>query len=63
MDPLSMERAMIKNMIGKTGKSLEEWIAIVEKQNFSKHKEQVTFLKEKHSLGHFYAHLIVRKSK
>ena len=38
MDPLSMERAMIKNMIGKTGKSLEEWIAIVKKQNFSKKK-------------------------
>ena len=63
MDPLSMEKAMVKNMIDKTGKSIEEWIAIVKEQDFSKHGEQVKFLKEKHSLGHFYAHLIARKSK
>ena len=29
MDPLSMEKAMIKNMIDKTGKSIDEWIEIV----------------------------------
>ena len=63
MDPLSMEKAIIKNMIDKTGKSIEEWIAIVREQDLSKHREQVNFLKEEHSLGHFYAHLIVRKSK
>ena len=44
MDPLSMERAMIKNMIGKTGKSLEEWITIVKKQNFSKHLFYISIL-------------------
>ena len=29
MDPLSMEKAMIKNLIDKTGKSIDEWIEIV----------------------------------
>ena len=43
MDPLSMEKAMIKNMIDKTGKSIDEWIEIVKKQNFVKHNEIVTF--------------------
>ena len=51
MDPLSMEKAMLKNMIEKTGKPILEWIDIV------------IFLKEGYLLGHFYAHLIARKSK
>ena len=63
MDPLSMEKAMIKNMTNKTGKSIEEWIALVRKQDFAQNKECIKFLKEQHSLGHFYAHLIARKSK
>ena len=63
MDPKSMEKAMLKNMIDKTGKSIEEWISIVNEQNFVENKDIVKFLKEEHSLGHFYAHLIARKSK
>ena len=63
MDPLSMEKAMMKNMIDKTGKSIEEWIGIVNEQQSITDNDIVNFLKEKHSLGHFYAHLIVRKSK
>ena len=63
MDPKSMEKAMLKNMIEKTGKPIEEWISIVNKQNFVKKKHIVKFLKEEHFVGHFYAHLIVKKSK
>ena len=36
MDPLLMEKAMIKNMIYKTGKSIDEWIEIVKKIKFCK---------------------------
>ena len=32
MDPKSMEKAMLKNIVLKTGKSLEEWINIANKQ-------------------------------
>jgi len=63
MDPLSMEKAMIKNMIEKTGKSIEEWIKIVKMKDFLKHGEIVKFLKEQYSLTHGYANLIAQKSK
>ena len=43
MDPLSMEKAMLKNMIKKTGKPLKEWIGIVNKQNFIENKDIVIF--------------------
>ena len=33
MDPLSMEKAMIKNMVDKTGRSIDDWLMIVSKQN------------------------------
>ena len=54
---------MIKNMIDKTGKSIDEWIEIVKKQNFVKHNEIVTFLKKDFLLTHGYANLIAHKSK
>ena len=63
MDPKSMEKAMLKNMIKKTGKPIEKWISIVNKQNFDENKDIVNFLKEEHLVGHFYAHLIAKKSK
>ena len=58
-----MEKAMLKNMIEKTGKSTKEWISIVNQQNFIENKDIVKFLKEEHSVGHFYAHLIEKKLK
>ena len=63
MDPKSMEKAMLKNMIEKTGKPIEKWISIVNKQNFDENKDIVNYLKEEYSVGHFYAHLIAKKSK
>ena len=63
MDPKSMERAMLKNMIEKTGKSIEEWIKIVKEKDFLKHGEIVKFLKEQYLLTHGYANLIAQKSK
>ena len=63
MDPLSMEKAMLENMVDKTGKSIEEWIDIVNKQKFVENKDIVKFLKEEYSIGHFYAHLIAKKTK
>ena len=63
MDPLSMEKAMIKNMIKKTGKPIEEWIKIVKEKDFFTHGEIVKFLIEQNSLSHGYANLIARKLK
>ena len=56
-----MEKAMLKNMVKKTGKPIEEWISIINKKNV-KNKDIVKFLKEEYSVRHFYAHLIAKKS-
>ena len=63
MDRLSMERAMLKNMIEITGKPIEEWIKIVKEKDFLKHGKIVRFLKEQYSVTHGYANLIAWKSK
>ena len=63
MDPLSMEKAMIKNMINRTGKSIDDWVIITKQQKDMKHNQLVNFLKKEYSITHGYANLIVRKSK
>ena len=63
MDQFSMEKAMLKKMIEKTGKPIEQWIKIVKEKDFVKHGEIVKFLKEQYSVTHGYANLIARKSK
>ncbi len=62
MDPLSMEKAMLRNMFDKTGKDIDEWISIVKTTNFMKHNEIVNYLKSEFSLTHGYANLITRKT-
>ena len=54
---------MIKNMVDKTGRSIDDWLMIVSKQKFNKHNEIVHFLKKDYSMTYGYASLIARKSK
>ena len=56
-------QTMIDNLHKNTGKTLQQWIEIVNKENFAKHGEIVKFLKEEHSLTHGFANLIALKSK
>ena len=63
MDQLSMEKAMLENMIKRTGKSIEEWIKIATEKAFLRHGEIVELLKEEYSVTHGYANLIARKLK
>lgn len=61
-----MEKAletMIANMPEKTGKSLDEWKALLQKQNFAKHSEGVKFLKTEHQVSHGFANTIVSLAK
>jgi hypothetical protein len=51
-------RSMIANLKEKTGKSLDEWVAITKAKDFAKHAERVNFLKNEHGLGHGYANLV-----
>lgn len=55
-------QTMIENLHKNTGKTLEQWIAIVKKQNFAKHGEIIRFLKEQHSFTHGFANLVAHKT-
>ena len=52
---------MLRNMLEKTGKNTEDWIAVVDAKNFLKHSQIVNYLKSNFSLTHGYANLIARK--
>lgn len=54
---------MMKNLEEKTGKSVKEWINIVNSSGLSKHGEIVNMLKTKHGLTHGYANMVVHKAK
>jgi predicted transport protein len=56
-------QTMIDNLYKNTGKTLEQWTALVQTENFAKHGEAIQFLKEKHGLTHGFANLIVHKAK
>jgi hypothetical protein len=56
--PQEMKAAMIAGLRDKTGKSLEDWLAILRVSKLSKHKDFVTLLKTKHGLTHGFANMI-----
>lgn len=55
-------QTMVDNLYKNTGKTLEQWITIVQKENFIKHGEAMNFLKGEHGLTHGFANLIVHKA-
>lgn len=59
MDPA---QTMIDNLQKNTGKSLEEWIEIVKRENFQKHGEIMKFLKGTHGFSHGFANLVAHKT-
>lgn len=63
MDIDKATQTMIDNLQKNTGKSLEEWIETVNRENFAKHGEILKFLKETHGLTHGFANLIAHKAK
>lgn len=55
--------SMAHNLQEKTGKSMEEWVLIIDAQPLIQTSEKVKFLKKEYGLGHGYAGLIVYNSK
>ncbi len=49
---------MIANLKEKTGKSLDQWVAVAKKSGGAKHGEIVANLKNAHGLTHGYANLV-----
>ena len=60
--PEQMAEKMIANLKDKTGKTLEQWIAIAEKSKLSKHGEIVKHLKADHGMTHGFANLVAHKT-
>jgi hypothetical protein len=58
-----MMRAVIANLPEKTGKSLEQWLAILRKDGPPAAKEQVKWLKAVHNVGHVTAQCIVASAQ
>ena len=58
-----MENTMIKNLEEKTGKSLEQWVAIVKKSGIEKHKAIIDFLKADHGFTYGFANLVAHKAR
>ena len=61
MNPEEMEKAMIKNMLKRTGKDLKGWIKIIHAKGLHDKSNIIQFLKTEHLIGHVYAHLIAAK--
>ncbi|MEC8927073.1 MAG: DUF4287 domain-containing protein [Candidatus Thermoplasmatota archaeon] len=60
MKPEEMELAIVRNLADKTGKSLEEWFAILEDSGISEKRDMKKYLKEGRGVGHFQAQTIVK---
>lgn len=60
--PEEMTASMIANMPEKTGKPLDEWLAMVAKSGLDKHGKIVAMLKGDHGMGHGYANLVASKA-
>jgi hypothetical protein len=59
--PDEMAAAMVANMKSKTGKTLEQWLAVAKKTGAGKHGQIVKALKADHGLTHGYANLVAHK--
>ena len=57
-DPAAETAAMIANMPAKTGRSLDEWLALVGTLGLAKHGQVVSHLKSEEGLAHGFAHQV-----
>ena len=55
-------KTMAANLEANTGKTLEQWTAIVKKSGKSRHGEVVSWLKGDHGITHGYANLIAHSA-
>jgi hypothetical protein len=60
--PEEMTASMIANLPDKTGRSLDQWLAITKKAGLARHGEIVKMLKADHGMGHGYANLVAHET-
>lgn len=54
---------MEQGLIEKTGKSLDHWIKVVQKQKLEKHKAIIDYLKAEHGFTHGFANFVALKAR
>ena len=59
--PEKMAAAMLENLSEKTGKTLQQWHAVLKKSKLEKHGQLVNHLKKDHGVTHGFANMIVTK--
>lgn len=59
--PADVARTMVDNLPEKTGKSLQQWLAILGKASLDKHGRIVAMLKQDHGVTHGFANLIAQQ--
>lgn len=60
--PDELANTMIANFKEKTGKTLEQWIAIARKSGASRHSDILKLLKNDHAMTHGFANLVALKT-
>lgn len=60
--PEEMAASMIANLPEKTGKSLDQWLAVVASSGLDKHGKIVAHLKGEHGMTHGFANLVAAKA-
>ena len=60
LSPLEMHNAIIKNLPGKTGKNINEWVEVAKSIKATNDKDLLNVLKSKYQLGHFQAQTIIK---
>jgi hypothetical protein len=63
LTPREMRKAILANLPEKTGKGLEEWLALLRAKGPKGKKERVAWLKAEHGLGHYQAHWVVEEAE
>lgn len=61
--PEEMMNAMMKNLVEKTGHSLEHWLPIIRSFEDDKHMAIINRLKTEHGLTHGYANFLAFKAR
>lgn len=59
MDVDAATRTMIGNIPARTGRSLDEWFAVLDTAQPTQHAKAMTLLKTEHGVSHGFANLIV----
>lgn len=57
---MSQLESMIQNLKANTGRTLDEWLAVLDGAGLEKHGEMMKLLKGEHGVSHGYANLVVQ---